>query len=329
MMKLLVTGGAGYVGSHTVRVLCRAGHDVTVFDNLSQGHRQAVDAAATFVDGDLGDAGAVESVFAGGSFDGVLHFAGSLNVGESVAQPLSYYRNNVVCSVNLLEAMERHHVRRMVFSSTCATYGQVDGTPVTEETAQVPISPYGRSKLAIEWAMRDSVAAWGLGCTALRYFNAAGAAADGGLGEDHDPEIHLIPIILEVAAGKRDHIQIFGDDYPTPDGTCVRDYVHVDDLAEVHRLAIETQVAGDFRAFNVGTGLGSSVKQVVDAARDVTGHPIPAVHVERRPGDPAIIYADASKAQEHLNWTPEYRSLSDIIATAWAWHRQHPNGFDG
>lgn len=327
-MKLLVTGGAGYVGSHTVRELCEAGHDVTVYDNLSQGHRGAVDRRAMLVEADLADSDRLDEAFADGGFDGVLHFAAHLDVGESVREPLKYYRNNVANSVALLEAMNRHGVRKMVFSSTCATYGQVDGKPVTEETPQLPISPYGRTKLAIEWAMLDSATAWGLGGCALRYFNASGAAADGSIGEDHDPEIHLIPIILEVAAGKRDHIQIFGDDYPTPDGTCVRDYIHVEDLAVAHRLAIESQNPGEFRAFNVGTGLGSSVKQVVEAAREITEHPIPAVHIDRRPGDPAIIYANATRIQDELNWLPSYRNVADIVATAWAWHREHPNGFD-
>jgi UDP-glucose 4-epimerase len=327
-MKLFVTGGAGYVGSHCVRGLCDAGHEIVVLDNLSNGHRAAVDPRARLIVADLGDASYVDRILAEHGFDGVMHFAASLEVNESVREPLKYFRNNVVHSVSLLESMKRHSVRRMVFSSTCATYGVPPRTPITEDMPQQPINPYGHTKLAMEWAMRDSAPAWGLGATALRYFNASGASADGSIGEDHDPESHLIPLVLQAASGQREEIRIFGTDYPTRDGTCIRDYIHVEDLADVHRLAIESQPEGVFRYYNVGTGEGVSVRELVEAARTVTGRPIAAIEAPRREGDPPELFADPSKIRRELGWKPKYRDIRRTLETAWNWHQAHPRGFD-
>lgn len=326
-MKLFVTGGAGYVGSHCVRSLCDAGHQVVILDNLSAGHRQAVDNRATLLEGDLADTKLLNATLDAGGFDGVLHFAASLDVNESVRDPLKYFRNNVSNTIGLLEAMQRAEIQRLVFSSTCATYGIPPSVPISEDMPQNPINPYGHTKLAMEWAMRDCAEAWNLGSCALRYFNASGASADGSIGEDHDPEIHLIPIILQVAQQRRDQISIFGIDYPTRDGSAVRDYIHVEDLASVHRLAIESQEPGVFRYYNVGTGVGNSVKQVIEAAREVTGHEIPAAPAARRAGDPPELYADPSKIMSELGWTPEYTDIAKTVETAWRWHKDHPDGF--
>ncbi|MBU0637720.1 MAG: UDP-glucose 4-epimerase GalE [Planctomycetes bacterium] len=326
-MKLFVTGGAGYVGSHCVKRLVAAGHEVTVYDNLGAGHRQAVDPAATMIEGDLADTAKLTDVFAAGRFDALLHFAAFLDVGESVQEPLRYYRNNVINTIGLLECMKQAGIKRMVFSSSCATYGVPEDLPITEDLPKQPINPYGCTKLAMEWALQDSATAWGLGSMALRYFNASGAAADGSIGEDHRPEIHLIPLVLQVALGQRDVIKVFGTDYPTPDGSCVRDYVHVEDLAEAHLLAIEALEEGRAESYNVGTGNGNSVLEVIAAARDVTGHPIPIELVERRPGDPPELYANADKVRARLGWDPRYRELGPNIATAWRWHQAHPNGY--
>lgn len=326
-MNILVTGGAGYVGSHCVRGLIDGGHNVVVLDNLSKGHREAVDPRATLVAGDLADATLLERTFAGGKFEAVMHFAASAEVAESVQEPLFYYRNNVVNTLSLLEVMRTHGVRKIVFSSTCATYGIPPAVPIAESVPQNPVSPYGRTKLAIEWLLRDSAAAWGLGATALRYFNAAGATADGRIGEDHEPESHLIPRVLKVALGQSEEVKVFGIDYPTADGSCVRDYVHVEDLSGVHRIAIETQTEGRFRAYNVGTGQGVSVKELIEAAREVTGHEIPASPAPRREGDPAELYADPTLISTELGWQPNYTEISRTVETAWNWHRAHPNGF--
>lgn len=328
-MRIFVTGAAGYVGSHCARELCNAGHEVVVFDNLSLGHRAAVDKRATLIEGDLADRDQLNQIFADGGFEAVMHFAALAEVGESVTKPLLYYRNNVSYTINLLEAMQMSGVKQIVFSSTCATYGMPPSMPITEDMPQQPINPYGRTKLTIEWLLRDSATAWGLGATALRYFNASGASADGSIGEDHTPESHLIPIVLQVALGQRDEIKIFGEDYPTPDGTCVRDYIHVEDLGAVHRLAIESSVEGTFRYYNVGTGKGVSVKEVIDTARAVTGHAIPATSAARRPGDPPELYADPSKIRKELGWQPQYPDIRQTIETAWNWHKAHPKGYGG
>ncbi len=327
-MNILVTGGAGYVGSHCVRALCDAGHDVTVLDNLSQGHRAAVDDRATFVQGDIADAKLLRETLGGGAFDGVMHFAAHLDVNESVRDPLKYYDNNVGSSIRLLRAMADANVKRFVFSSSCATYGEPRSMPITEDMPQQPVNPYGRTKLAVEWAMRDSSNAWGLGACALRYFNASGASSDGTNGEDHDPEIHLIPLVLQVAMGKRDSIHIFGTDYPTSDGTCVRDFIHVEDLGTAHVRAMESQQEGIFRAFNVGTGIGTSVREIINAARTVTGHDIPAIEADRREGDPPELYANATKIQSELGWSAVYTDIVRNIETAWQWHRTYSNGFE-
>lgn len=325
-MRIFVTGGAGYVGSHCVRHLIRAGHDVTVFDNLSNGHRAAVDQRAAFIHGDLGNAELVAQSLRGG-FDAVMHFAASINVGESVEQPLLYYRNNVHNGLLLLEAMRDAGVRRIVFSSTCAIYGVPPSQPIVENMPADPINPYGRTKLAIEWMLRDCATAWGLGSVALRYFNAAGASSDAAIGEDHRPEFHLIPLVLQVAQGKRAAIKVFGTDYPTPDGSCVRDYIHVEDLAAAHARAVEWIRPEQVAAFNVGTGQGRSVLEVVAAARSVTGHSIPTEVGPRRAGDPPELYANPDRLRSTLGWSPKYVNLEDTIRTAWAWMKRMPNGY--
>jgi UDP-glucose 4-epimerase len=326
-MKVLVSGGAGYVGSHAHRAVLQAGHDVVVFDNLSTGHRQAVAPRARLVVGDLEDVVLLDRLLQEERFDAVMHFAACIEVGESVRNPLKFYHNNVGNSVRLLQAMQRHNVTKMVFSSTCAVYGIPDRMPLVEDMPRVPASPYARAKLAVEWALEDSAVAWGLGFVALRYFNAAGAAADAAIGEDHHPETHLIPNVLMVPLGQRENVCIFGTDYDTPDGTCLRDYVHVEDLADAHVKALEVLRPGQQRFYNAGTGHGASVREIVNVARKVTGHPIPVVEEARRAGDVPRLYADASKIQKDLGWTPKHTDLPDIIAGAWAWHESHPWGF--
>lgn len=328
-MRVFVTGGAGYVGSHCVKRLLAGGHDVTVFDNLSAGHRQAVDPRADFLQGDLSDKPRLADLLAPNRFDAVMHFAGSLNVGESVERPLEYFRNNVANTLNLLECMQRSSIRRMVFSSTCAVYGEPERLPITENMPKRPISPYGASKLTVEYMLEHSARAWGLGSIALRYFNASGAASDGSIGEDHSPEIHLIPLVLQVALGQRDNIKVFGDDYPTPDGSCIRDYIHVDDLADAHLLALEGATQGRMDAFNVGTGAGTSVFEIIAVARAVTNHAIPAEVTVRRPGDPPRLYANSDKLRERFQWAPRYIQIRDIVNSAWNWHRNRPHGFTG
>jgi UDP-glucose 4-epimerase len=325
-MKILVTGGAGYVGSHTVRALVKAGHDVTVFDNLSKGHREAVDPGATLIRGDLADENFGHLLKQNG-YEAIIHFAALLNVGESVMMPLEYYRNNIVNSITLLEHMRAAKIKKLVFSSTCAVYGVPASLPITEDLPKAPINPYGETKLAMEWAFTRCAEAWGLGSIALRYFNASGASADGTIGQDYTPVMHLIPAILQVPLGQREKLSIFGDDYPTPDGSCVRDYIHVEDLADAHVLAVQAVEPAVAEAYNVGTGQGSSVKEVLDAARRVTGHDLPAEVCPRRPGDPPELYANASKIKNALGWEAQYTDIEKIIATAWQWHSTHPQGF--
>ena len=327
-MNILVTGGAGYVGSHCVRALCAAGHTVTVLDNLSGGHAAAVDPRAKLIVGELGDRELLDDLFRLTRFDAVMHFAAFIEVGQSVIDPLSFYDNNVGNSICLLSAMQRCGLKRFIFSSTCATYGCPPKMPITEEMPQAPASPYARAKLAVEWALADSSIAWGLGFTALRYFNAAGAAAGGMIGEDHDPETHLIPNVLKVPLGQKDCVQIFGTDYPTRDGTCVRDYVHVDDLASAHLAALESTEPGVARYFNAGTGQGATVRELVEISRKVTGHPIPVIEKPRRAGDVPELYADSSKIRRELGWQPKYVDLREIVASAWKWHSTHPRGYD-
>ncbi len=325
-MKVLVVGGAGYIGSHAVRLLARSGHDVWVYDNLCDGHPQAVP-EGRLIDGQLSDRPRLVAAMREHEIDAVMHFAAFASVGESVVDPAKYYQNNIVGTLNLLEAMREAGVTRLVFSSTTATYGVPERIPITEEEPQRPINPYGFSKLVIEQAMADYALAYELGYAALRYFNASGASPDGDLGEDHDPETHLIPLVLQVALGQRSHITIFGDDYPTPDGTCIRDYVHVDDLATAHLAALERLEPGNGIKLNLGTGRGYSVQEVVDACRRVTGHEIPAKMGSRRAGDPPELVADSSKAQKQLAWRPKYNDIDSIVATAWKWHSSHPHGY--
>jgi UDP-glucose-4-epimerase GalE len=325
-MKVLLTGGAGYVGSHAGRILRQRGHETWVYDNLSEGHRVAVP-AERLIEGDLHDRDKLSAVLKEHEIEAVMHFAASCYVGVSVTNPAEYYHNNVVGTLSLLEAMRSSDVKRIVFSSTCATYGVPDIVPITESEKQSPINPYGFTKLVIEHALADYAHAYGWGYAALRYFNASGAAADGSIGEDHEPETHLIPLILEVALGKRENVKIFGDDYPTPDGTCIRDYIHVDDLATAHLAALEQLAPGVALKLNLGTGNGASVLEVIEACRKVTGHAIPAVMAPRREGDPPALVADASLANKVLNWQPKHGEIGSIVASAWGWHKAHPQGY--
>lgn len=325
-MKVLVIGGAGYVGSHTVRRLMRDGHEVVVYDNLSRGHRQSVP-EGTFVQGELADRANMRRVLSEHRIEAVMHFAAFALVGESVAQPAMYYQNNVSAPLELIEAMRAEGVWRIVFSSTTATYGQPEKMPIAENTIQLPINPYGFTKLVFEHALADYAKAYGFGCAALRYFNAAGASPDGDIGEDHDPESHLIPLVLQTALGQRARIGIFGEDYPTPDGTCIRDYIHVDDLADAHLKALTLLTPGANLQLNLGTGHGQSVRQIIEACRRVTGQPIPTSVEERRPGDPAELVADSRLAQRVLGWTPKYTQIDSIVETAWRWHSTHPRGY--
>lgn len=326
-MNILVTGGAGYVGSHAVKLLCREGHEVWVYDNLVFGHRAAVP-PGLLIEGDLLDRQKVEQALREKRIDSVMHFAAFAYVGESVAEPAKYYRNNVIGTLSLMEAMRSAGVSRMVFSSTCATYGEPEEVPIREGQPQRPINPYGFTKLVIEHALADFARAYDWSYAALRYFNAAGASADGDLGEDHDPETHLIPLVLEVALGQREKVMIYGDQHPTPDGTCIRDYIHVDDLATAHLAALQRLGRGVELKLNLGTGQGSSVREVIETCREVTGHPIPADVTDPRAGDPPILVADSTQAARELDWRPRYVSIRPIVETAWRWHRAHPGGYE-
>jgi len=327
-MRILITGGAGYIGSHATRCFLEHGDEVTVLDNLSRGHAEAAP-ANVLVRGDIAQENVLAELFRTRRIEAVIHFAAFPYVGESVADPELYYRNNVCGTLELLSTMRRCGVMRLVFSSTCATYGIPQRVPITEEEPQRPINPYGRTKLAIEWALADYASAYGFAFAALRYFNAAGAHPAGDIGEDHDPETHLIPLALQTALGNRSRVEIFGTDYPTPDGTCVRDYVHVDDLAEAHRLALAHLQPGQGLHLNLGTGRGYSVREVIRACEEVTGKKIAAHEGQRRPGDPAVLVAAARLAEAKLGWRPRYRALPEIVETAWRWHRTHPHGYRG
>ena len=328
MKTILVAGGAGYIGSHMVALLVEKGYDVVVVDNLCTGHWQAVKGAKLRV-GDVRDEGFLDRVFSEFPIDGVINFAAFSLVGESVGNPLKYYGNNVGGAVSMLTAMKNHGVKKIVFSSTAATYGEPEKQPIEETDRTDPTNPYGASKLAIEGLLKWSDQAYGIKYAALRYFNAAGSNTDVGIGEDHHPETHLIPIVLQAALGKRDHVGIYGNDYPTADGTCIRDYIHVRDLVSAHLLALEyLDRGGEIGPFNLGSGDGFSVKEIIETARKVTGKPIPAVVEPRRAGDPSVLIASNRKAREVLGWTPE-RGLEEIIADAWAWHRSHPDGYEG
>lgn len=313
MAQLVVTGGAGYVGSVCTKVLVDAGHDVTVVDNFSTGNRDAVVPGVNLVEGDINDV--IDEVLAAGNVDGVLHFAARSLVGESVEKPDEYWRDNFETSLKLLNSMREHGVNSLVFSSTAATYGEPERVPITEDMPTAPTNPYGATKLAIDYAITSYATAYGLGATSLRYFNVAGAY--GGYGENHATETHLIPLVLQVAQGKREKILIYGDDWPTADGTCVRDYIHIRDLADAHMLALKTNSPGSHRIFNLGSGDGYSVKEVIEACRRVTGHPIPAEVAPRRAGDPATLIASSAHAKEKLGWSPTRTDLDTIVADAW------------
>ena len=326
-MAILVTGGAGYIGSHCVAALLERGADVVVADNLSTGHRAALKGGRLYV-GDVGDRAFLKSLFEQESIEAVIHFAAFSLVGESMQVPERYFRNNVTAGLALIETMLEYKVPYLVFSSTAATFGEPEHIPIVETDPQIPTNPYGESKLIVEHMLRWCDQAHGLKFCALRYFNVAGAWHDGSIGEDHHPETHLIPVILQVAQGKRDKLSIFGSDYPTRDGTCVRDYIHVEDLIDAHFLALDYLKAGNpSAAFNLGNGQGFSNREILEAARKVTGHPIPAPDAPRRPRDPATHIASSQKAMDVLGWKPRYTSVEDVIASAWRWHAAHPDGY--
>jgi UDP-glucose 4-epimerase len=318
-MNILVIGGAGYIGSHMVKLLLDGGHSVVVLDNFSTGHRDAIPGSAV-MEGDLGDRALLERVFSEHRFNGVIHFASFIQVGESMEKPDVYYRNNFVNTLNLIEAMRAHGGQNLIFSSSAAVFGEPERIPIDERHPTNPINPYGMSKLMVERMLLDIDRAYGLKSVSLRYFNAAGADPDGLLGERHDPETHLIPLVLQVASGRRQTVKVFGHDYDTPDGTCIRDYVHVVDLCEAHLLALAyLERGGKTDAFNLGNGNGFSVQEVIDTARRVTGRPVVAEDAPRRPGDPARLVADCSRAREVLGWAPRYASLERIVEDAWRW----------
>ncbi len=323
---ILVCGGAGYIGSHTVSLLAERGFEVCVLDNLQKGHAASVSRFKLYI-GDLRDSEVLDRVFTENKIDAVVHFAANSLVGESVKEPLAYYDNNVAATMNLLFAMLRHYVDKIVFSSTAATYGEPERIPILEQDRTLPTNPYGETKLAIERMLKWCGNAYGIRSVCLRYFNAAGAMTDGSIGEDHEPETHLIPIIMQVALGKRPHISVFGDDYPTTDGTCIRDYIHVSDLGDAHILALEHLLSGgESKIYNLGSGDGYSVRQIIDASRRITGKDIPEKIDARRAGDPATLVASSDRIKSELGWNPVY-TLEDIISSAWNWHAAHPNGY--
>lgn len=327
-MNVLVVGGAGYIGSTVIALLLKAGHQVVAFDNLSHGHPEAIPAGVPLVVGDIGDAEALDGVFKRYPFDVVMHFAALIEAGESMKAPEQFFRNNTAYSLTLLEAMLRNDVKRLVFSSTAAVFGNPDSVPIAEDAPLRPTNAYGESKLLVERMLDWMNRIHGLRFVCLRYFNAVGAISPD-QGEDHQPESHLVPLILKVALGQRPSIAIFGTDYPTPDGTCIRDYVHVADLAQAHLLALDALSRQDRLHCNLGNGAGFSVRDVIETARKVTGHPIPCVESPRRAGDPAILVAASDKIRRELGWRPQVTNLEDIIRSAWEWHRRHPNGYAG
>ena len=328
-MRLLVLGGAGYIGSHTALELIKKGHEVIVVDNLVTGYEKAIPDKAVFYQGDIRNLEFLDNLFKTEKIDAVIHFAAYSLVGESVTNPLKYYDNNLYGTKVLLEAMIKNNVNKIVFSSTAATYGEPENIPILESDRTCPTNPYGETKLAMEKMFHWASKAHGLSYVSLRYFNACGADATGQIGEAHNPESHLIPLVLQVPNGKRESVSIYGTDYDTPDGTCIRDYIHVTDLAEAHILAVEYLAnGGQSDIFNLGNGVGYSVREVIDTARSVTGHPIPAIEVPRRAGDPARLVASGEKAKRVLGWEPKIKKLDEIIASAWKWHQAHPEGYN-
>jgi UDP-glucose 4-epimerase len=329
-MKILVVGGAGYIGSHAVKQLIEKGHDVLVIDNLETGYKEAIHKDATFYQVDIKNKEALDEVFEKEQIDGVIHFAANSLVGESMVNPLKYYNNNVHGTQVLLEVMLKHEVKTIVFSSTAATYGEAKVMPITEETETIPTNTYGETKLSMEKMFKWTQKAHGLNYVSLRYFNVAGADESASIGEAHNPETHLIPLILQVPLGTRPHITVYGTDYPTPDGTCIRDYIHVSDLVDAHLLAMDYLLnGGESAIFNLGSSKGYSVKEMIDAARVVTGHPIPVEYGDRRAGDPPSLIASSEKAKQILGWSPSRTAIETIIGSAWAWHKANPNGYKG
>ncbi|BAZ38813.1 UDP-galactose 4-epimerase [Calothrix sp. NIES-4101] len=322
---ILVTGGAGYIGSHTVLALQKAGYEVVILDNLVYGHRDLVEQVlqVELVVGDTNDRALLDQLFTSRQFVAVMHFSAYAYVGESVSDPAKYYRNNVIGTLTLLEAMEAASIKNFVFSSTCATYGVPTQVPIPEDHPQNPINPYGATKLMVERILSDFDVAYGLKSVRFRYFNAAGADPNGNLGEDHNPETHLIPLVLQTALGKRESVAVFGTDYPTPDGTCIRDYIHVSDLADAHVLGLEYLLkGGDSAVFNLGNGNGFSVREVIDTAKKITGKDIKVIECDRRPGDPPALIGSGDKARQILGWEPQYPDLENILAHAWSWHQK-------
>lgn len=327
MKNVLVVGGAGYIGSHTAKLLSKRGYVPVVLDNLVRGHRRAAN-YGPFLEGSMTDSALLHEIFSDYAIAAVMHFAAFCYVGESMEKPAMYYQNNVANTLSLLEVMVERGIGHFIFSSSCSIYGEPEEIPITEDQPRRPMSPYGRSKFMVEQILDDFGRAYGLESVCLRYFNAAGADSDGELGEEHNPETHLIPVVLKTALGQHPHVNIFGNDYPTADGTCIRDYIHVEDLAEAHLLALERLLAGSPSVkYNLGNARGYSVKQVIEIARRVTGRDIPARVIERRAGDPAVLIASSAKANEELGWKVQMSDLEMIMETAWNWHKNHPNGY--